>query len=101
MGSKTAECSRGEEMMTRRWLLRRAIPRMARLVDSVPPEVKTISLGWAAMKEAISSRASSTAARTSCPKRWTLEGLAQSVSWARRISAMTAGEGRVVALESR
>jgi len=46
------------------------MPLMARLLDSVAPEVKMISLAVAPMSLAICSRAFSTACSASQPKAW-------------------------------
>ena len=76
-GSSTAGCSIA---VVTRWRARpraaRATPRIARLFDSVAPEVKTISSAAAPMRPATCSRADSTAACASWPKTWLrLEGL--------------------------
>ena len=70
-GCSTAEvttCRRAAGMVA-------AVPRMARLLDSVPPEVNTISSGWAPIRAATCSRAVSTAAFAARPKGWSLDGL--------------------------
>ena len=52
-----------------------ATPLMARLSDSVPPEVKTISSGETPRKRAMVSRAASIPSRASRPKPWMLDAL--------------------------
>ncbi|MCY1548090.1 hypothetical protein D9M68_841780 [compost metagenome] len=47
-----------------------AVPLMARLLDSVAPEVQTISRGSALISEHTCSRASSTASSAAQPKAW-------------------------------
>ncbi len=56
-------------------LAAQATPLRARLSASVPPEVKTISRGFAPSAAAIRSRASSSPWRARRPEAWMLEGL--------------------------
>ncbi len=82
IGSRTALCS---EAAVTRWLPRRvaarASPLIARLFDSVAPEVKTISRASAPMARATCSRARSTASAASQPNRCeTLAGIAVKLS---------------------
>ncbi|MEZ4309007.1 MAG: hypothetical protein R3F14_13300 [Polyangiaceae bacterium] len=51
-----------------------AAPRSARLFDSVPPDVNTISPALAPISAATCSRASSTALRAACPYACWLDG---------------------------
>ena len=51
-------------------LLVKAILLRAKLLDSVPPEVKTISLGWAPMLWAITFRELSMASEAEFPNWW-------------------------------
>jgi hypothetical protein len=77
------------------------MPLMARLSDSVPPEVKTSSSGETPRNRAISSRAASTASRASRPKPWMLEAFPnRSVKYG-SIAASTSGWTAVDALWSR
>ena len=77
---------------------RRAVPKMARLLLSVPPEVKMISLGLARKKLATRSRASSRQALARRPIWWTLEGLPQISFQYGCMALLTAGSSGVVAL---
>jgi hypothetical protein len=52
-----------------------AAPRIAKLSDSDPQDVKITSSGLQFRMDATISRAASTAASATCPKRWTDEGL--------------------------
>ncbi len=84
----------------RRW--KRAAPLMARLLDSVAPEVKTTSRGSAPISSATCSRAASTAASAARPIACsTLPGLAKLPSHQGRMAASTRGSGGVVAWQSR
>ena len=78
-----------------------ATPRMARLFDSEPPDVNTISVGSAPIKPATADRASSRAVLASCPYAWTLDGLPKTSRRARAIASATGGATGVVALWSR
>ena len=75
-----------------------ATPKMARLSASVPPLVKTISLGRAPMSAATEARARSTAPRALWPKEWTEFGLPYSAEKYGSIAARTSGSTGVVAL---
>ena len=81
--------------------LRRPSPRTASASASVPPDVKTISLGSQSSASPHCSRARSTRARASCPGLCTEEGLANTSRRAGIIAAITAGSSGVVALASR
>ena len=76
-----------------RWPLPRAAasPFTAKLSDSVPPEVNTISWGETRRKRATRSRARSTPSRASRPKAWMLEGLPKISEKYGSISATTSG----------
>ncbi len=74
---------------------------MARLSDSVAPEVKMRSRWLALMRLQICSRASSMRCRVRWPKRWTEEGFAQSSVIISVTAWTTSGVGLVVALLSR
>ena len=75
---RTALCSMALVMMCRpRADAAQATPLMARLSDSVPPLVNTISRGLAPSSIATVSRASSSPWRARRPERWMLEGLPQ------------------------
>ena len=78
-----------------------AAPRSARLSDSVPPLVNTISAGSAPISWPIDVRASSRSAFARWPKWWTLDALPKSSASARATASMTAGSGGVVALWSK
>ena len=74
---------------------------MARLLDSVPPEVKRISPSETARAWATRSRARSRAARAARPGPWTLEGLPGKLSRAAAKASRTSGRRGLVALWSR
>src|SRR5690606_10370672 len=96
--SRTAICSMEEVIM---WFLPefrcdKAIPLSAKLLDSVPPEVKKISLGLAPMNAAIMSLESSRATLAGFPRAWMDDALPYfSVKYG-IISATTVSPGRVV-----
>ena len=76
----------------------RATPRIARLSDSVAPEVKTISFAEAFIARATCSRAASTAASASQPKTWPREaGLPKTCVKYGVIASSTRGSTGVVA----
>ena len=77
---------------------RRAVPKIAKLALSVPPLVKTTSLGLQPSTLAARSRASSRSARACRPTWWTLEGLPQTSPRNGSIAARTCGSRGVVAL---
>lgn len=69
--SRTALCSMADVTMWRPWSACAATaPLIARLSDSVAPEVQTISRGSALMRSATWTRACSTASSASRPKLW-------------------------------
>ena len=97
--SSTALCSMALVMMWRRDAPS-ARPLMARLSDSVAPEVQTISRGSALSNRATSARAASTASSACQPKVWLREaGLPKLPSASRQafILAATWGSTGVVA----
>jgi hypothetical protein len=63
----------------------------AKLSDSVPPDVNTISWGETLRKLATRSRARSIPSRASRPKAWMLEGLPKTSPKYGSISASTSG----------
>ena len=73
-------------------------PKIARLSASVPPLVKTISLGRAPIRAATEARARSTAPRALWPNEWTEFGLPYSAEKYGSIAARTSGSTGVVAL---
>ena len=78
-------------------------PSTARLADSVPPEVKTISPGSRPRKAATSSRASSSSRRARCAAGWLPVGLPNTPSPASTsaMAAATSGRSGAVAAWSR
>ena len=74
---------------------------MARLLDSVPPEVNTISSGCAPISAATCSRAVSTAAFAARPNGWSLDGFPKWVVRYGHIASATSAAIGVVALWSR
>ena len=74
------------------------VPKIARLSASVPPLVKTISLGFAPISAATDSRAASTAARARCPAEWTEPALPKFSPRNGSMASRTAGSTGVVAL---
>ena len=76
-------------------------PKIARLIDSVPPLVNISCSGLAPTMAAIDSRASSRARRATRPSACWLPGLAKQSREARDTASTTSGNGRVVALLSR
>ena len=75
-----------------------ATPLTARLSDSVPPEVNTISSGVTPRKPAMLSRATSMPSRASRPKPWMLEALPKRSEKYGSIAARTSGWTGVEAL---
>jgi hypothetical protein len=73
-------------------------PRIARLSDSVPPEVNTTSDGRAPKSSATAVRASSINFFACCPKWWTLEGFPNVETRAEDMVSATLGSTGVVAL---
>jgi hypothetical protein len=75
-GLITAGCSVAAVMM---WLpfsrSSKKAPFMAKLFDSLPPLVKTISEGWQPSRSATWARARSTAWRAGAPAQWLADGL--------------------------
>ena len=100
---RTASCSMLVVMMWRRPVASSAsaAPRSARLSDSVPPLVNTISAGSAPISCPIAVRASSSNAFARWPKWCTLEALPKSSLSARATASTTSGDGGVVALWSK
>ena len=78
-----------------------ATPLMARLSDSVPPEVNSISLGEASIREATFSLASLMACLASYPHLCTLEALPNLFAKYGNMAASTSGLTGVVAEWSR
>ena len=79
---------------------KRQAPDRARLLASVPPEVKTTSEDAAPHSEATSRRALSTVARARRPEAWTDEGLPP-IRNASAMASKAAGLKGLVALWSR
>jgi hypothetical protein len=73
-------------------------PFRARLLDSLPPLVKTISSGAQPSRAATCPRPVSTAARAGRPAQWLLDGLPKPSSSIRCITAATPGAIGVLAL---
>ena len=102
--SRTAGCSTAEHSSTaspRSRSAASATPRTARLSDSVPPEVKTISPGSRPRKAATSSRASSRSRRARWAGGWLPVGLPSGAAWTSAMAARTSGRSGVVAAWSR
>ena len=78
-----------------------AAPLSARLIDSVPPEVSTISRGVAPSAAAIRSCASSRAARPARPAACAEDGLPQASRKIGSIASTTSGRSGAVAAWSR
>ncbi len=96
----TASCSMALAIRWRRPDASRAsaAPRMAKLSDSVPPLVNTISEGSALSSAATDERAASSAALARWPKACTLDGLPNSSRRAAATASTTSGSRGVVAL---
>ena len=92
----TAGCSMALTMRCPGWK-RARLPNSARLSDSVPPEVKTISFSPAPRTAATWARAASTAARASRPDRWSSDGLPYRSEKKGSIASSTLGSTGVVA----
>ena len=104
IGSSTAACSIAEHTapMVSPDLARSAsVPRTARLSDSVPPDVNTISVGSAPSTCATRSRASSTATRASRAIRCEPEALPKRSAANGAIASITSGRTGDVAAWSR
>jgi len=88
-----------ESLAGGRWTLHRAAPSSARLLASVPPDVKIVSVARAPTSDATSRRALSTIARALRPAVWTDEGLPLARS-ASTMASNAAGLRGLVALWS-
>ncbi len=106
--SRTAGCSTAEHRTTASPRSCRAAwagPSTARLADSVPPDVKTISPGSRPRKAATSSRASSSRRRARWAAGWLPVGFPRLTSpapaWTSAMAAATSGRSGVVAAWSR
>ncbi len=99
--SRTAGCSAAEKTTRLRPGSRsraaRAAPLTARVSDSVPPEVKTISSGRTPRADATASRADSTAFLAARPGAWIEEGLAAREVSHGSIASSASGRRGVVA----
>ena len=84
----TAWCSAAHVTMRADLARRRAAPNSARFTDSVPEDVKVISVRSAPRACAATSRARSSVAREARPSAWGLEGLPSGTS---RRAASTSG----------
>jgi len=99
---RTAWCSMDEVTMWRPLdAYANAAPWSARLSDSVPPDVKTTSLGCAPMAAATLALAASIASCASAPNECSDEGLPYSVRKYGVIASSTLGSTLVVALLSK
>ena len=101
-----AGCSTAEYSTTASPRSRRAAsagPSTARLADSVPPEVKTISPGSRPRKAATSSRASSSRRRARCAGGMAAGRVPEQAgaAWTSAMAAATSGRSGVVAAWSR
>ena len=83
--------------MRLRWPAARIAPWSARLLDSLPLDVNTISSDWPPTSRATSSRAASMASCAASPRECTLEALPKCSASHGNIAATTSGAGRVVA----
>jgi len=99
-GLRTQGCSPAPKAMPP-GLREAAAPLINRLFASLPPLVKTTSVGCAPTAAATRCRASSTAWRAARPQPCRLDGLPKRLSSHGSIAASTAGSSGVVALWSR
>ncbi len=103
--SRTAGCSTADTSTSASPVVERnaasTTPSTARLADSVPPEVKTISPGSRPKKAATESRASSNKARARCAGGWLPVGFPSARSWTTAIAAATSGRSAAVAAQSK
>ncbi len=76
-------------------------PKSAQLSASVPPDVKTTSVGSHPMSMATFSRAASTASRAAAPAQCALDGLPNSSVRHGVMASTTSGASGVEALKSR
>ena len=74
---------------------------MASATDSVPPDVNTISSGWAPSAPATVSRDSSSIERAARPGAWMQQRIAERVEGGRRDAARASGSSGVAEAPSR
>ena len=101
MGSSTEGCSTAEQMKRRLPRLSAAVPSSARLLPSVPPEVKYTSPAAPGRLLSMSRRSCFSLFSTSIAGRYMLDGLKYSLRIAAAMASTTWSKGRVVALLSR